>query len=286
MSKTVESTPQEENVDEALRTEKKLSDENDRVSMNQVGREEGFFPCRVTELRTIEPEEFNELKREEFDENYCALRSGFDFMEDETFDKLERYGLQLPDVKEDIITVKYKLVGADEEWEMREFWMAEDFPKRSYLRTVPDSRIGNLLGKVVPIIEQRRFGRNGKDRKYIIASLADNNSYRYETEEASRKRSVPKMTVYKHFDMIKFKILTTILMTFGPIGIVTTILGHSNPRIVLPVLLCLTIPYLVLSGSDWFYARVYNIVGDVKLPSNPYHNQFESISAFADETTL
>lgn len=286
MSQTIESAVQDEDVDKAVETEEKLTEDKDEVSMHSLGRENGFYPCRVTELRTIEPEEFNHLQPEDFDEHHRVLRSGFDFMENKELGKLERYGLSLPDIEEDVITVKYELVGADEEWEMREFWFADDFPKGRYLMTIPNSRIGNMIGKVVPIIRQPTFRRDGKDRKYVIASLAEENLDRNLTHEASRKRSVPHMTVHRYFDMIKFRILTTCIATFGLIGIARGIFGYSDIGIAVSVLLSITIPFLLLRRSDWFYTRLYDVVGDAQLPSNPYHNQFESVSEFAEETTL
>jgi hypothetical protein len=286
MSHTVESVVQDEDVEEAVKTEEKLTEDSNEVSMNSFGRENGFYACRVTELRTIEPEEFNDLQSKDFDENHRVLRSGFDFMEDKELGKLERYGLSLPYVEQDIITIKYELVGADEKWEMREFWFANDFPKGRYLMTIPNSRIGNMVGKVVPIIRQPTLRRDGKDRKYVVASLAEENLDRIFTSEASRERSVPHMTVHRYFDMIKFRILTTSTVSLGLIGVAMETLGQSDIGIAVTSLLAITIPFLTLSRSDWFYTRLYDFVRDAQLPSNPYHNQFESVSEFAEETTL
>lgn len=283
-NQNMESTVQEEDITQAIETERKLKDNRDVVNMYDVGHSEGFYPCRVTEFKTIESERFNNLQPDNFDEDHRVLRSGFYFMENETLDKIENLGLSLPRVEgEDIITIKFELVGANEKWEMREFWSLNEFPENQYLLTIPSSELGNIIHKIVPIIKQPTFGPNGKDKKYIIASLAEKNLNKFPTHEAGRE-SVPQMTV--HGDTFSFRMLTPCILNFGLVGVAMGLFGPSHTGTALSLLVSMMISFLLLRRSDWFYIRLYNIVGDAQLPSNPYHNQFESVSEFHKETKM
>lgn len=284
MSETIETTVDGETVEQAVETERRLTEEKDNtVGKYDVRRKHGFYPCEVTEFRTISSGEFNELNHSDFDEDRICFRRGFGFMSDKTATDLRRYSLPFPETNsEDVITVKYELVGADEDWEIREFWEFSEFPENSFLRTIPASRIGNIVGKKVPIVKQYTH-KNGVNREYVIASLATES-----TNDNDKQYSVPHMTINSGLSSIPLKAVVSFASTISVLGVLMlTFGGTPDSFLALCLMISLTLfaEWLTFSRSDWFYKRVKNRIHDSELPSNPYHNQFDSIPQFAEETS-
>lgn len=279
MTESLQTQVDEESVEKAVVAEDELS-EDDKTDMHSLRRELGFYPCRITEFRNIKSGEFTKLSSDDFDENHVVFRNGFGMVENENLSDIGRRGIGFPNTRnKDVVTVKYELVGADEEWSMREFWTAEEFPKRSFVRAIPSSRIGNIIGKIVPVTRQPTYNSDKPDRRYIISSLAEE-SFNY----SDKKRSVPGMTIRSTKKNFLLKCTSAFTANLMSLALIILGFGASSLRVTLSIVIPCMITISLMRPSAWFYKRVASMLFGSELPSNPYHNQFDSVSEFAEET--
>jgi len=281
----------EERVEEALRTQETYAD--NEVTPQDIARENGFRPCKIKQVKTLSSSEFNSLSKEDFDEDYCYLCSGFSFFNNTRFNELSRYRTELPNLDCKVVSLRYELVGSDEDWSMREFWSKDKFPRKSYLRASAESNIGDLIGSIVPIVSTPKRIKRGPTpdyRKYKIASLAADNTMISDVKEYD----VPSHTVDTKFEIHNVVLCSLLFSTlFIPAMVFVDHIFVSNEMIEMIFQISIGLSGWVV--TNWAYKNLFSKtvlmsiadrIHGVELPSNPYHNQFESTRQFIRKTTI